>query len=512
MVKISLVFFLSFLVISSLAQTPNTKRASKPNIVIIYADDLGFGDLSCYGMKRIATPNIDRLAKDGLKFMDAHATSSTCTPSRYALITGRYPWRQNGTGVAPGDASLIIPMDKGTIASTLHQAGYETAVIGKWHLGLGGKEGIDWNEQIKPGPNEIGFDYSFIMPATLDRVPCVYVENGRVVNLDPKDPITVNYKHKVGNDPTGKENPEMLKLKPDPNQGHNQTIVDSISRIGWMSGGHSAYWRDEDIAATITDKTIQFIERNAQQPFFVYFASGDIHVPRYPNSMFRGKSGMGLRGDAILELDYSVGRLIKALDSLKLTDNTLVIFSSDNGPVLNDGYLDQAVELVGDHKPAGPLRGGKYSIFEGGTRIPFIVKWPGHVKPSTVTHASISQVDLFASLNRLVGQKLKEEDAPDSYDLLSALLGRDPKGRDYIIEQSSGLAIMKGQWKYIVPNKKTSYDPFTQTETGNLPQPQLYDLKNDLGEKNNLVEKKPAIAKELSAILDKSKGFEKTRN
>ena len=485
---------------------------TKPNIIIIYADDLGFGDLSCYGMKKIETRNIDKLASEGLKFTNAHATSSTCTPSRYALLTGRYPWRQNGTGVAPGDASLIIPMDKGTIASTLKEAGYTTAVLGKWHLGLGTQAGIDWNDDIKPGPNELGFDYSFIMPATLDRVPCVYVENGRVVNLDPKDPIEVNYKHKIGNDPTGKENPEMLKLKPDPNQGHNQTIVDSISRIGWMSGGHRAYWRDEDIAGTLAAKTISFIGKNQEHPFFVYLATGDIHVPRYPNSMFRGKSGMGLRGDAILQLDYTVGQIIHALDSMHLTDKTMIIFSSDNGPVLNDGYLDEAVELVGSHKPAGPLRGGKYSIFEGGTRVPFIVKWPGHVPPNTQTDALISQVDLFASLNALAGnQKLKEDDAPDSYNLLPVLLGKKATGRDYVIEQSSGLAITKGNWKYIEPNNRSSYDRFTQTETGNLLKPQLYNLKNDLGEKNNLVDKYPHIVNELSALLMKSKGEVKTR-
>lgn len=226
----------------------------KPNIIIIYADDLGYGDLSCYGMSKISTPNIDKLAKQGLQFSNAHSTSATCTPSRYGLLTGKYPWKQNGTGIAPGDASLIIPTNKATLPSMLQKAGYTTAVIGKWHLGLG-TNGIDWNTEIKPGPKEVGFDYSFIMPATLDRVPCVYVENGRVLNLDPKDPITVSYKEKVGNDPTGKENPEQLRMKPFPGQGHNETIVDSISRIGYMSGGHSAYWKDADIAGDITKKS-----------------------------------------------------------------------------------------------------------------------------------------------------------------------------------------------------------------------------------------------------------------
>jgi arylsulfatase A len=483
----------------------------KPNIVIIYADDLGYGDLSCYGMKRIQTPNIDGIAKEGLLFSNAHSTSATCTPSRFGLLTGRYPWRQNGTGIAPGDASLIIPMDKGTMASTLQTAGYKTAVIGKWHLGLGTKEGIDWNAAIKPGPKELGFDYSFIMPATLDRVPCVYVENQMVVNLDPNDPIIVSYQNKVGNDPTGKENPEMLRYKPDPTQGHNQTIVDSISRIGWMSGGHRAYWKDEDIAATITDKAIQFMERNAAQPFFVYFATGDIHVPRYPESKFRGKSGMGLRGDAILQLDYTVGRIVHALDSMHLTNNTMIIVSSDNGPVVNDGYFDRSVEELGEHKPAGNLRGGKYSIFEAGSRVPFIVKWPGKIKAGEKTDALFSQVDLFATLNALTGQNLQAADAPDSYNLLNALLGKDKKGRAYVIEQSGGLAITKGDWKYIVPNKMSSYNKETNIETGNDSKPQLYNLRNDLGERNNLANKYPAIVKQLASLIEKSKGDIQTR-
>ncbi len=185
-----------------------------PNIVLIYADDLGYGDLSCYGATQIQTPNIDKLAKQGLRFTNAHATSATCTPSRFSLMTGTYAWRKKGTGIAPGNASLIIPVDKITLPAVLKRAGYQTAIIGKWHLGLGGPEGPDWNGEIKPGPREIGFDYSFILPATVDRVPCVYVENHYVAGLDPADPIQVSYKEKVGDWPTGKDHPELLKLKP----------------------------------------------------------------------------------------------------------------------------------------------------------------------------------------------------------------------------------------------------------------------------------------------------------
>lgn len=482
----------------------------KPNIIIIYADDLGYGDLSCYGMSKISTPNIDKLAKEGLQFSNAHSTSATCTPSRYGLLTGKYPWKQKGTGIAPGDASLILPTDKETMPSMLQKAGYTTAVIGKWHLGLG-KNGVDWNTDIKPGPKEVGFDYSFIMPATLDRVPCVYVENGRVVNLDLKDPITVSYKQKIGTDPTADENPEQLIMKPAPNHGHNNTIVEGISRIGWMSGGHSAYWKDQDIAGDITKKAISFMSKNASTPFFMYFAPGDIHVPRYPHSEFRGKSGMGLRGDAILQLDWTVGELMKALDRLNLTQNTLIIFSSDNGPVVNDGYLDQSVENLGNHKPAGVLRGGKYSAFDAGTRVPFIVRWPAKVKPNKKTDVLFSQIDLFASLANLSGQHLGNEDAPDSHDMLSQLIGKSKENRPYLIEQGGSLSIIQGKWKYIEPSKGASIDKNVNIELGNNPLPQLYDLSKDIGETKNLASEYPDIVANLVALLKSSKESEKTR-
>ncbi|RXM49065.1 arylsulfatase [Flavobacterium sp. YO12] len=487
-----------------------TWAQQKPNIIVIYADDLGYGDLSCYGMSKISTPNIDKLAKQGLQFTNAHSTSATCTPSRFGLLTGKYPWKQKGTGIAPGDASLIIPTNKATLPSMLQKAGYTTAVIGKWHLGLG-KNGIDWNKEIKPGPKEVGFDYSFIMPATLDRVPCVYLENGKVVNLDPKDPITVSYKEKVGNDPTGKENPELLRMKPDPNQGHNETIVDSISRIGYMSGGHSAYWKDADIAGDITKKAISFISKNASNPFFLYFATGDIHVPRYPHSMFRGKSGMGLRGDAILQLDWTVGEIVKALDSLKLSQNTLIIFSSDNGPVVNDGYMDKAVEMLGSHKPAGPLRGGKYSAFEAGTRVPFIVKWPASVQPDKKTSVLLSHVDLFSSLAKITGQSLQKEDALDSFDMSAQLTGKSKKDRSYLIEQGASLSIIQGKWKYIEPSNGPRVDHDVNIELGNDPKPQLYDLSKDIGEKINLASQYPEVVANLSALLKSSKELEITR-
>ncbi|WP_232516182.1 sulfatase family protein [Chitinophaga caeni] len=475
----------------------------KPNIIVIYADDLGYGDVSCYGMHRIHTPNIDALTDKGVKFTNAYATSATCTPSRYGILTGKYPWRQKNTGVAPGDASLIIPTDKKTMPAMLQDAGYKTAAIGKWHLGLGAPgTTVDWNTEIKPGPLELGFDYAYIMPATLDRVPCVFMENRHVDHLDPNDPITVSYKHKVGNDPTGKENPELLRMRTDPRQGHDQTIVDSISRIGWMTGGNSARWKDKDIAGIITDKAIQFMKSNKDQPFFVYFATGDIHVPRYPHSQFRGKSGMGLRGDAILQLDYTVGRLIAALKELNVYDNTLIIFSSDNGPVLNDGYLDQAEELLGNHKPAGPLRGGKYSAFEAGARVPMIVKWPAKMKKSKVSRTLIGQVDLYASLAALTGQNITGGNAPDSKNMLAQLLGNSKKDRPELVTQGGPLSLIEGNWKYISPSKGRRFAEAVKIELGNDPQPQLYRIDKDVHEEVNLAEKYPDRVKAMQAKLE----------
>jgi arylsulfatase A-like enzyme len=267
-----------------------SQNADKPNIIVIYADDLGYGDVSCYGATRLKTPNIDRLASKGLRFTNAHCTSATSTPSRYSLLTGEYAWRRPGTGILPGDASAIILPDRYTMPSVLKSAGYTTAAVGKWHLGLGPKGGPDWNGTIKPGPEDIGFDYSFIIPATGDRVPCVFVENGHVAGLDPSDPIKVDYNQKIGDWPTGRENPELLKMHP--SHGHDMTIVNGSSRIGFMTGGRSALWTDEDIADTITEKAVRFIERNKDRPFFLYFATHDIHVPRVPHPRFAGKSGI----------------------------------------------------------------------------------------------------------------------------------------------------------------------------------------------------------------------------
>jgi len=483
--------------------------AQKPNIVLIYADDLGYGDVSAYGSKTINTPNMDRIAKNGLRFTSAYASSATCTPSRYSLLTGEYAWRQKGTGILPGNASLIIKPGRNTLPAMLQKAGYKTAVVDKWHLGLGDKE-IDWNGDIKPGPNEIGFDYSYIMAATTDRVPCVFVENHRVVGLDPKDPITVSYGKPIPGVPTGKANPELL-TKQRPSHGHDMSVVNGISRIGYMKGGKSALWVDEDMADIFTGKAVKFIEENKDRPFFLYYALHDPHVPRVPHPRFTGKSGMGLRGDSIIQADWCTGEILNTLERLKLTKNTIVILSSDNGPVLDDGYQDMAVELLGDHKPAGPLRGGKYSKFDAGTRVPFIVSWPGKIKTG-VSDAMVSQVDLLASFAALTGQSLAEADAPDSLNMLPALLGESKQGREYIIEHGNGLAYRQGNWKYIEPSKGPKVNKNTNTEMGNDEEPQLYDLSKDIAEKKNIASAHPDKVKELQAALDQARQAGRTRH
>ncbi len=425
----------------------------KPNIIIIYTDDLGYGDIGVQGAQGVSTPNIDHLAAAGLRFTDAHCSAATCTPSRYALLTGSYAFRNNAA-ILPGDAPLIIDPNKGTLPSMLQKAGYTTGVVGKWHLGLGLGD-VDWNEEIMPGPREIGFDYSFLIPATADRVPCVFVENQKVVGLDPNDPIEISYQHDLGGYPTGVENPELLTMKAD--LQHSCTIVDGVSRIGYMKGGKNALWKDEQFPIILTEKAKKFIGENKGHPFFLYLAYSDIHVPRVPNPMFQGKSTMGRRGDVIAQDDWCVGKIMQALDSMGLSDNTLVIFSSDNGPVLDDGYDDKAAELLGNHKPGGLYKGGKYSAFEAGTRVPTIVYWKGIVNPG-VSDVLLTQVDLYASLAQLTHQKLDPGDAPDSFGLIDTWLGKSQQGRQTMLEEAFTLALRDGDWKYISPQEKPTPD------------------------------------------------------
>ncbi|MCG8385818.1 MAG: arylsulfatase [Cytophagales bacterium] len=474
----------------------------KPNIIIFYVDDLGYGDIGVNGAKGVKTPNIDKLAREGINFTDAHSSAATCTPSRYSLLTGEYAFR-NKAKILPGDAPLIISPDQPTLPEMLKKANYKTGVVGKWHLGLGNGN-VDWNEAIKPGPLEIGFDYAFLIPATGDRVPTVYMENRDIVNLDPADPITVSYKEKVGDRPTGEERPDLLRQPADPQ--HSKTIINGISRIGYMAGGESTLWKDEDFPDVLTNKAFEFIQANKDNPFFLYYAFHDIHVPRLPHPRFQGKSEMGPRGDAIVQVDWVLGQVVQKLKELKLAENTLVIFTSDNGPVLNDGYEDEAVALLGDHRPGGIFRGGKYSILEAGTRMPTIASWPGTIQPG-VNDALINQLDFYASFSGLLHIPLAEGEAPDSENVLPALLGKNQEGRKIMIEESFyNMALREGHWKYIPPlAREPGFEKVKQIEAGDSPVPQLFDLSVDPSENNNLAQQYPARVKQMESILESLK-------
>lgn len=499
------ILFPSITVMCCNSAVSDRNKDERPNIIVIYTDDVGYGDVSCYGATSVSTPEIDRLAANGLRFTNAYTSSATCTPSRYALLTGEYPWRRRDTNIARGDAALIIDPHKPTLASVLKEAGYSTGVVGKWHLGLGSREeGPDWNSDLTPGPLDIGFDYAFLVPATGDRVPCVYVENRRVVGLDMNDPIRVSFEGPIGNEPNGKDNPELLKIHP--SHGHDNTIVNGISRIGFMTGGQAARWRDEDMADMITEKAIGFIENNKIKPFFLYFSTHDIHVPRVPHERFSGLNEMGARGDVILQMDWCVGEIMKKVKALKLKNNTMVIFTSDNGPVVDDGYHDESVKRLGNHKPAGPLRGGKYSAFEGGTRIPFIVSWPKKIKPG-ISDALVSQVDFLSSFAALVGYDCPANAGPDGINQIETLLGNNLKGRDYVISHNINgtLSIVKGKWKYIEPGTGPVMNKNVNIELGNNPLNQLYDVSSDIREQTNLAASNPDIVKELTELLEKVK-------
>ncbi len=498
--SITLIVF-AVAILSSCKSSQKESRDNKPpNVILIYADDLGYGDVGAYGSTEIRTPNMDKLAEGGVRFTNGYASSATCSPSRYALLTGVYPWRNKNAKILPGTAPLLIDIKQLTLPKMFKGQGYHTGIVGKWHLGLGDGH-VDWNQQISPGPNQVGFDYAYIMAATQDRVPTVYIENGYVVRLDPNDPIEIDYDKNFPGEPTGKDNPEMLKLKW--HHGHFNTVVNGISRIGYMKGGEEARWVDENMADTFLVRAQDYIVEHKEEPFFLYYALQQPHVPRTPHPRFVGKTQLGARGDVIVEADWCIGELIKTLEKEGLMENTMIILTSDNGPVLNDGYYDDSDTKVGSHKQAGPLRGGKYSLFEAGTRVPFITYWKGRIEPS-VSDAMVSQVDLFSSLASLAGSQLRSEDGEELLDLL---LGKNNQGRnELILEATSRTALRKGDWVLIPPYPGPAINTQVNIELGNATEYQLYNLKDDLGEQNNLAESNKEKLKEMIATFEEIRG------
>ncbi len=485
---------------------PNEDK--KPNIIIIYADDVGYGDIGAYGATLIPTPEIDKLAAGGAMFTSAYCMASTCTPSRYSLLTGKYAFRNPDAQILPPDAGMILEPGSGNMAEVFRNAGYRTGVIGKWHLGIGDGS-TDWNTEISPTPLEAGFDVSFVIPSTNDRVPTVWLDGNRVHNWNENDaPLRISNNRQIGNLPTGRSHPELLRYPAD--GYHSGTIVNGLGRIGFMDGGQSAWWDDEMLGIEILERSQEFIKDSQTEPFFLFMPLHQNHTPRVPHPRFVGKSGIGLRGDHVVEIDYIVGETIRTLEELGLRENTLIIFSSDNGPVVWDSYYDGAIESGQDHIPNGPFRGGKYLVYEGGTRVPTIVNWPARVKAGTVSEVVLSQVDLLTSLSRLVGAVIPEGAAIDSQDHLEAWLGESENDREYVIQQGINMfAIRKGDWKLIlagttpawVDHRHNNYPNPLSTTLPSSELHSLYNLADDPGENHNLADTYPEKVKELLALL-----------
>ncbi len=399
---------------------------TKPNIVLIFADDIGYGDLGCYGATKVKTPNIDQLASQGRRFTDAHSASAVCTPSRYALLTGEYPFRKDLWGPAPLTSPLLIDTARTTIATLLKRQGYTTACFGKWHLGFGKTPKPDWNGELRPGPLELGFDHYFGLPVVSSSPPYVWVEDHTVVGRDPQDPLVYG-----GLSPT----------TPYPEKG-----------MRGISGGKAAHalYREEEHGTTLTEKATTWIRQKKDQPFFVYFATPHIHHPFTPGPKFKGSSEAGRYGYFLQEFDWMVGEILRTLDELKLADNTLVILTSDNGGMLNQGGQDA---WKAGHRLNGDLLGFKFDVWEGGHRVPYIARWPGKIEAGSTSKQLICHADLLATFAALTGSELSAADGPDSFNILPALVGNPTQPiRDHAVlapHKKANIALREGRWIYI---------------------------------------------------------------
>lgn len=494
---------------------------SRPNVVFIYGDDVGYGDVGAYGSKLIPTPNIDQLAAEGIMFTDGHCSAATCTPSRFSMLTGVHGFRHGVRILAP-NAPMSIPTNILTLPKLFKKAGYDTAVVGKWHLGIGdGKTPVDWNSEVKPGPLELGFDYSFLLPSTNDRVPCVYLEDYRVVNLDPNDPLYVGKLPEGAKStvyPDGKKDPAAMTYYKS-THGHNSSVINGIGRIGKMWGGKSALWNDETMADEFVKQAKKYIssKKGSEKPFFLYFASQDIHVPRAPHPRFHGKTTLGYRGDAMVQFDWATGEIMKVLKENGMKENTIIVFSSDNGPVYDDGYDDGTTvktstqEVQSGHDGSGPYRGGKYQIYEGGTRVPFIIRWPAKIKAGMKSDAMVNQIDFVHSFAKFLEVDLAAKEAIDSRDMWKTFIGESKEGLPYMLEEARGLALRKGSWKYIpgMTRTKRLKDGTKKQVKGKA---ELYNLANDIGEQKNVATQYPEVVKAMDQKLNDLKDPKGIRN
>ena len=503
---LTLAFCASSFVACSLPGSGVDDSEPKPNVILIYADDLGYGDLGCYGATKVATPNIDRLAQEGRLFTDAHSPAAVCSPSRYGLLTGKYPLRRNLWGPIARDLPLCIDTGDLTIARVMQESGYDTACVGKWHLGFGERR-PDWNGELKPGPLELGFDYYFGLPVVNSSPPYVYVENHRVVGWDPADPIV------RGRESVTQRGPEK--------RGYRA-----------LGGGRKAHelYRDQEVATRFKEKALAWMTRSREadspNPFFLYLATTNIHHPFTPAARFVGTSPCGRYGDFIHELDWMVGEILDAIDDAGQKDNTLVIFTSDNGGMLNQGGQDA---WSAGHRLNGELLGFKFGAWEGGHRVPFIARWPGRIPAGSRSDALIGQVDLLATLAAVVGRPLTKAEAPDSLNQLPTLLGSPPAPvRTRLIispNNPSHLVVRQGRWVYIPAQGEGGFKgkrvgehafgdgavfPFTGQSNNDFaggrlrpdaPPGQLYDLTRDPGQTRNVHARHPEVVAELQAVL-----------
>ncbi len=491
---------------------PGDAGEPPPNVVLIFADDLGYGDLGCYGATKLRTQNIDKLASEGRRFTDAHSASAVCTPSRYALLTGRYPFRRNLSAPVFLRSGLVVAPDRTTVADVMKEAGYATACIGKWHLGIGEKT-PDWNGDLKPGPLELGFDYYFGVPVVNSHPPFVFVENHRVVGLVPEDPLVYGARART------ERFPEKMGL----------------DQIGGAEAAH-AHYRDEAVGTRLTEKAIRWIAEHRAEPFFLYLATTNIHHPFTPAKRFQGTSGSGRYGDFVHELDWIVGEVMTTLDREGLADDTLVIFTSDNGGMINQGGQDA---IRHGHRLNGDLLGFKFDAWEGGHRVPFIARWPGHIEAGSVSDQLVANIDLLASMAALTGQELAADEGPDSFDVLPALTGTpETQVRDHLVlaaHSRSHLAIRQGKW-VLIPAQggggfgakrvgdhafggppalqfagQSNSDVVDGKLRSDAPTEQLYDLETDLSQTENVIRENARRADAMRSLLENVKAGQATR-
>lgn len=475
----------------------------RPNIVLILADDLGYGDLSCYGATKVRTPAVDRLAEEGMRFTDAHSPHSVCTPTRYSLLTGRYAWRTwaKHRCVWSNDP-LLIDTDRLTVPKLLGSVGYRTACIGKWHLGFGSPEspgwdpirGPDYNRPLKPGPNEVGFDDFFGIPH-VGQHPHVYIENDRVLGLSEDS---------------------RVRIVLDERQRDRRSYLDRRAITPWhtFTGLEGATYEHEDLAVDLTERAVKWLkEYDRDGPFFLYFALRNVHAPLRPHPRFKG-SEIGRYGDFIAELDWSVGRVLDTLDELKVKGKTLVILSSDNGAVQKGHRPARIVDYAG-HRANGPFRGQKTEVYEGGHRVPLVVRWPGRVKAGTTNDHLVALTDVLATLADWFGTPLPEDAGEDSFSFLHSLLGTRPTGpvRTGLVMDSNGgcFAVRDGDWKLLLcqGGGGLGWSPRDRDET--RPAGQLYNLADDPAEKRNLYEDRPGVVGRLTALLTRQQRAGRTR-